>query len=82
MQQETYRVIAKRAEYYDAEQKLILTGQPKAWDTAEHNELAGEEIVFFWNKTNSLSNRRMFVSIHAHTHPGRHDKRRKMFQTC
>ena len=47
MEQGERRVTAERAEYFDAEQKLVLTGNPKAWDIAERNELMGEEIVVF-----------------------------------
>lgn len=38
---------AARAEYVDTEQKLVLTGSPRAWDTESHDELTGEEIVVF-----------------------------------
>jgi lipopolysaccharide export system protein LptA len=36
---------ADRADYFESEQKLVLTGNPRVWDTQEHNELTGEEIV-------------------------------------
>lgn len=36
---------AERADYFESEQKLVLTGNPRVWDTQEHNELTGEEIV-------------------------------------
>jgi len=45
-QQGTRSAVAERAEYFESEQKLVLTGHPRVWDTQEHNELAGEEIVF------------------------------------
>ena len=36
---------ADRADYFESEQKLVLTGNPRVWDTQDHNELTGEEIV-------------------------------------
>ena len=34
------------ADYFESEQKLVLTGgNPRVWDTQEHDELTGEEIV-------------------------------------
>ena len=47
MRQGARHARADRAEYFDAEQKLVLTGNPRAWDVAERNELTGEEIVVF-----------------------------------
>jgi len=47
MQQGGRRVQAERAEYFDAEQKLVLTGQPRAWDPVEQNELTGDEMVVY-----------------------------------
>lgn len=47
MQQGVRRVQAERAEYFDAEQKLVLTGQPRAWDPTERNELTGDEMVVY-----------------------------------
>lgn len=47
MQQGVRRVQAERAEYFDAEQKLVLTGQPRAWDPVEQNELSGDEMVVY-----------------------------------
>jgi lipopolysaccharide transport protein LptA len=43
----TRHATAERADYIEAEHKLVLTGQPRAWDTQENNELNGEEIVLF-----------------------------------
>ncbi len=64
MQQGARRVTAERAEYFDGEQKLILTGKPKAWNTDEHNELTGEEMVFF------LEEDKLFVKqAHVRFHP-------------
>ncbi len=64
MQQGARRVTAERAEYFDAEQKLILTGKPKAWDTDEHNELTGEEIVVFLEEDKLL-----VKQAHVRFHP-------------
>lgn len=47
MQQGARRAQAERAEYFDAEQKLVLTGQPRAWDPTEKNELTGDEMVLY-----------------------------------
>jgi lipopolysaccharide export system protein LptA len=47
LQQGVHRVRAERAEYFDAEQKLVLTGNPRAWNTQELHEVSGEEIVVF-----------------------------------
>lgn len=58
------RITAERAEYFDTEQKIILTGQPRAWDTVEKNELSGEEIVLF------LEEDKLFVKqAHVRFHP-------------
>jgi lipopolysaccharide transport protein LptA len=46
-QQGERHVVAERAEYFEKEQKLVLTGNPRAWDTQEHRELTGEQIVIF-----------------------------------
>jgi len=38
--------VAERADYFESEQKLVLTGgNPRVWDMQEHDELTGEEIV-------------------------------------
>ncbi len=64
MEQGARRVTAERAEYFDAEQKLILTGNPKAWDIDERNQLTGEEIVVF------LEEDKLFVKqAHVRFHP-------------
>lgn len=64
MQQGARRVTADRAEYFDAEQKLILTGNPKAWDADELNELTGEEIVVFLEQDKLL-----VKQAHVRFHP-------------
>lgn len=54
-QQGSRHVTAERADYFEAEQKLILSGNPRAWDTNEQNELTGEEMVLL------LQEDKMFV---------------------
>lgn len=44
-QQGTRSGVADRADYFEADQKLVLTGSPRIWDTQDHNELNGDEIV-------------------------------------
>jgi len=44
-QQGNRSAVAERADYFESEQKLVLTGNPRVWDTQEHDELTGEEIV-------------------------------------
>jgi lipopolysaccharide export system protein LptA len=39
--------VAERADYFESEQKLVLTGNPRIWDNQDANELAGDEIVVF-----------------------------------
>lgn len=56
-QQGERQVKAERAEYFDAEQKLVLTGNPRAWNTQEQNELTGEEIVVFLQEDKLLVKR-------------------------
>lgn len=60
----TRHAAAERADYYETEQKLVLVGNPRAWDTDKQNELRGEEIVVF------LEEERIFVSgAHVRFHP-------------
>jgi len=55
---------AERADYFESEQKLVLTGNPRVWDTQEHNELTGEEIVVM------LQEEKVFVKqAHVLFHP-------------
>ncbi len=35
----------QRAEYFDGQQKIVLTGKPKAWE--EDNQMVGDKMVFF-----------------------------------
>ena len=45
-QQGTRSAVAERADYFESEQKLVLTGgNPRVWDMQERDELTGEEIV-------------------------------------
>ena len=44
-QQGKRSAVAERADYFESDQKLVLTGNPRVWDTQEHDELTGEEIV-------------------------------------
>ncbi len=46
-QQGDYHVVAERAQYFAAEQKLVLSGVTRAWSTQKHHELAGEHMVIF-----------------------------------
>lgn len=56
-QQGTRHVVAERAEYVASEQRLVLTGQPRAWDTQEDHEMTGEEIVIFLQDENMVVKR-------------------------
>ena len=44
-EQGTRSGVAEQAEYFEAEQKLVLSGRPRIRDTQEYNELTGDEIV-------------------------------------
>lgn len=63
LQQGVRRVQAERAEYFDAEQKLVLTGQPRAWDPVEKNRLTGDEMVVYL-ETEKLVVKRARVLFH------------------
>lgn len=65
VQQGERHIRAERAEYIDAEQKLILTGNPRAWEAQEQNELTGEEIVVFLREEKLLV-KRARVLFHPH----------------
>ena len=55
---------AERADYFESEQKLVLTGNPHVRDTQDHNELNGEEIVVM------LQEEKVFVKqAHVLFHP-------------
>ena len=53
-QQGTRVAVAERADYFESEQRLVLTGNPRAWDTQEHDELTGEEIVLLLQEEKAL----------------------------
>jgi hypothetical protein len=40
-----------------AEQRLVLTGNPRAWDTYEQQEMAGEEMTVFLHDEHMLVKR-------------------------
>ena len=52
----TRHAVADRADYYEDEQKLVLVGNPRAWDVNEQNEVSGDEIIVF------LAEERILVS--------------------
>jgi lipopolysaccharide export system protein LptA len=56
-QRGTRHVIAERAEFSPAEQRLVLTGTPRAWDTQEQQEMTGEEMIVFLHDENMLVKR-------------------------
>jgi len=45
VQQGTRHGTAERAEYFVADQRLVLKGNPRAWDVQEQHEITGEEII-------------------------------------
>jgi lipopolysaccharide export system protein LptA len=53
-QQGTRSATAERADYFESEQRLVLTGNPRVWDTQEHDELTGEEIVLLLQEEKAL----------------------------
>ena len=60
----TRHAVAERADYYEADQKLVLVGNPRAWDSNEQNELTGDEIIVF------LEEERIVVKgAHMRFHP-------------
>ena len=73
IEQGTRQARADKAEYFDAEQKLVLTGQPRAWDTADQNELTGE-VMEVYLATEKLEVKRARVLFHPRretpTRPG------------
>ena len=48
---------AERADYFESEQRLVLTGNPRVWDTQEHDELTGEEIILLLQEEKALVKR-------------------------
>lgn len=60
----TRHAVAERADYYEADQRLVLVGNPRAWDSYEQNELIGDEITVF------LEEERIVVKgAHVRFHP-------------
>ena len=53
-QQGTRSAVAERADYFETGQRLVLTGNPRVWDTQEHDELTGEEIVLLLQEEKAL----------------------------
>jgi lipopolysaccharide export system protein LptA len=53
-QQGTRSAVAERADYFESEQRLVLTGNPRVWDTQDHDELTGEEIVLLLQEEKAL----------------------------
>jgi lipopolysaccharide export system protein LptA len=53
-QQGTRFAVAERADYFESEQRLVLTGNPRVWDTQENDELTGEEIVLLLQEEKAL----------------------------
>lgn len=41
----TRQASAEQAEYFETSRRLVLTGNPRVWDTTEQHEMMGEEIV-------------------------------------
>lgn len=50
-------VLAERAEFFPSDQRLVLTGNPRAWDTQEKQEMTGDEIIVFLHDENILVKR-------------------------
>lgn len=46
--------VAERADYFEADQKLVLVGNPRVWDSEEQNELIGDEIIVFLDEERIL----------------------------
>jgi lipopolysaccharide transport protein LptA len=56
-QRGTQHVLAERAEFFPAEQRLMLTGNARAWDTQEQQEMTGEEIMVSLQRENIIVKR-------------------------
>jgi lipopolysaccharide transport protein LptA len=52
VQRGTQHVRAERAEYFAADERLVLTGNPRAWDTEKQHEVSGDEMVVFLPQDN------------------------------
>jgi lipopolysaccharide transport protein LptA len=53
----TRHILAEQAEFFPAEQRLVLTGAPRAWDVQEQQEMTGEEITVFLQERNMIVKR-------------------------
>lgn len=62
--------VAERADYYEADQKLVLVGNPRAWDSDKQNELTGDEIIVFLEEARILV-KGARVRFHPNQSPGR-----------
>ena len=65
----TRHAVAERADYYEADQKLVLVGNPRAWDSDEQNELIGDEIIIFLEEERILV-KGARVRFHPNQSPG------------
>lgn len=65
----TRHAAAERADYYEADQKLVLMGNPRAWDSDEQNELIGDEIIVFLQEERILV-KGARVRFHPNQSPG------------
>ena len=65
----TRHAVAERADYYEADQKLVLVGNPRAWDSDEQNELIGDEIIVFLDEERILV-KGARVRFHPNQSPG------------
>ena len=65
----TRHAVAERADYYEADQKLVLVGNPRAWDSEEQNELIGDEITVFLDEERILV-KGARVRFHPNQWPG------------
>ena len=65
----TRHAVAERADYYEADQKLVLVGNPRAWDSDEQNELIGDEIIVFLEEERILV-KGARVRFHPNQSPG------------
>ncbi|MBI5183671.1 MAG: lipopolysaccharide transport periplasmic protein LptA [Nitrospinae bacterium] len=54
IEQDGKYAIGQEAIFYEEEQKIVLTGNPKAWE--DKNMITGAEMIFFINKDESIVN--------------------------
>ena len=65
----TRHAVAERADYYEADRKLVLVGNARAWDNDEQNELIGDEIIVFLDEERILV-KGARVRFHPNQSPG------------